>query len=88
MEEEQARLKRDGAVTLNVETAWAQERAQQQTLLAQAHDLALDLQKQLVSRDQEASRARRQLVEQFESERQTWDRERRENDRKLSEVGV
>ncbi|PVD32469.1 hypothetical protein C0Q70_07908 [Pomacea canaliculata] len=86
LEEQLARGRKDGGTVIPLEAAWAKERANQQRLLAQAHDLALDLQKQLQSRDQEAAKSRRLLAEQLETEKQAWDKERREKDKLLSEL--
>ena len=70
----------------NMETAWENERDEQKRLLIKAHNLALDLQEQLKSRDEAFSRERKELVKQFEGERQKWSQERKDKDRKISEV--
>nr|KAG5686675.1 hypothetical protein BaRGS_025994 [Batillaria attramentaria] len=88
LEEQLGRTKKNAGGTAAMETAWAKERAQQQRLLAEAHDLALDLQRQLQSRDQEATQNQRQLAEKFEADRQTWEKERQSQNKLLQEMEV
>lgn len=70
----------------HMELAWEKERTEQKRLLEEAHNLALDLQQQLKSRDEEYSKERRVLLQQLEVERQAYNKEKRERDIAMAEV--
>ena len=80
------RTKKDTGSSVALETAWAKERAQQQRLLSEAHGLALDLQKQLTSRNQQAEQNQRHLADQLEAGKKAWDRDRKEMQKQIAEV--
>ncbi|XP_046569804.1 COP1-interactive protein 1-like isoform X2 [Haliotis rubra] len=69
----------------HMELAWEKERGEQKRLLEDAHNLALDLQQQLKSRDEEYSQERRDLLQQLEVERQAFNKEKRERDIAMAE---
>ncbi|XP_046343602.1 trichohyalin-like isoform X2 [Haliotis rufescens] len=69
----------------HMELAWEKERTEQKRLLEEAHNLALDLQQQLKSRDEEYSKERRVLLQQLEVERQAYNKEKRERDIAMAE---
>ncbi|KAL8558787.1 hypothetical protein ACOMHN_043730 [Nucella lapillus] len=86
LEEQVQRSRKEAGSSGALETAWCQERANQQRLLSQAHGLALDLQSQLAARTQEAEESQRHLAAQMEKERLLWERERREKEKRLAEL--
>ncbi|XP_067666411.1 uncharacterized protein [Haliotis asinina] len=69
----------------HMELAWEKERVEQKRLLEDAHNLALDLQQQLKSRDEEYNEERRDLLQRLEVERQAFNKEKRERDIAMAE---
>ncbi|XP_041360782.1 interaptin-like [Gigantopelta aegis] len=86
MEEKLSVTSRAQTRVSSMETAWEKEREEQKRLLIKAHNLALDLQEQLKSRDEAFSHERKELVKQFEGERQKWSKDRKDKDRKILEL--
>jgi len=73
-------------IQVNMGLAWDKERREQRRLLEEAHTLALDLQEQLRARDEAFAHERKELLRQMEADRQNWARERRDTERKLTEL--
>lgn len=69
-----------------MEVAWESERAEQKRLLNEAHELAMDLQRQLKCRDDEHSRERRALLEQLKKLRKELDEEQMLREKRLKQV--
>ncbi|KAK3610093.1 hypothetical protein CHS0354_032188 [Potamilus streckersoni] len=65
-----------------VESTWEKERAEQKRLLMEAHDLAIDLQKQLEERDQAFAEERRKLLVEIEAHRKQYDTEKADKEKK------
>lgn len=70
-----------------MEVAWESERAEQKRLLNEAHELAMDLQRQLKCRDDEHSRERKALLEQLKKLRKELDEEQMLREKRLKQVG-
>nr|XP_034302400.1 myosin-9-like [Crassostrea gigas] len=69
-----------------MEVAWESERAEQKRLLNEAHELAMDLQRQLKCRDDEHSRERRALLEQLKKLRKELDEEQMLREKRLKQI--
>ncbi|GAB1599791.1 uncharacterized protein LOC106879862 [Argonauta hians] len=65
---------------------WEKERSEQKRLLTEAHNLAMDLQQQLKTRDEAYSKERKQLLNRLEIEREAWDKKRIELEKNLAEL--
>lgn len=74
-------------VQSKLEVTWEKERAEQKRLLIEAHNLALDLQQQLRSRDEASANELKELEMRFDQERLKWETEKRESEKKIQEVG-
>ncbi|XP_070208370.1 uncharacterized protein [Littorina saxatilis] len=86
LEEKLKKVQKSPGSSVALETAWAKERAEQQRLLTEAHALALDLQKQLTSRNQQTQESQRRLAEKVDTERKAWDKERKEKEKQVAEL--
>ncbi|XP_051983667.1 microtubule cross-linking factor 1-like isoform X2 [Xyrauchen texanus] len=73
----------EGAVTADV---LQQEREEQRRLLADSHSTALELRWKLQHGEKRWSRERNELLEQFEREKEEWDRNIREMHRKMEKM--
>ncbi|XP_051553360.1 microtubule cross-linking factor 1-like isoform X2 [Myxocyprinus asiaticus] len=73
----------EGAVTADV---LQQEREEQRRLLADSHSTALELRWKLQHGEKRWSRERNELLEQFEREKQEWNRSIREMHRKMEKM--
>lgn len=71
-----------------MEVAWNKERAEQKRLLEEAHGLAMDLQRQLKSRDEDHMQEKRILLDQLKLLRKQLDEEQISHREQLSKVTV
>ncbi|CAC5380446.1 unnamed protein product [Mytilus coruscus] len=71
-----------------MEVAWNRERAEQKRLLSEAHNLAMDLQQQLKSRDDERLHEKRALLEQLKVLRKQLDDEQINHREQQSKSGT
>ena len=69
-----------------MEVAWESERGEQKRLLKEAHELAMDLQRQLKCRDDEHSRERKVLLEQLKKLRKELDEEQLMREKRINQV--
>ena len=67
-------------------TLWEKERNEQKRLLTEAHNLAVDLQQQLKSRDEVHSKEKKHLLNRLESERISWEKKKSELEKRIAGV--
>ncbi|XP_029633282.1 protein CROWDED NUCLEI 4 [Octopus sinensis] len=84
LENQMATISKSSEGEMMSKKVWEKERSEQKRLLTEAHNLAMDLQQQLKTRDEAYSKERKQLMNRLESERDTWEKKKIELEKKLA----